>query len=93
MHCSCMHARHGMSHAEATVAAVSTKWYPVLAAITHNTTPTLRPHPACLPPCRFVDNYLRMVHACAERDRQGVVDMSVKLGFLTGGCGIGGGGS
>jgi hypothetical protein len=35
--------------------------------------------------CRFVDNYLRMVHACAERDRQQVVDMSVQLGFLTGG--------
>jgi hypothetical protein len=34
--------------------------------------------------CRFVDNYLRMVHACAERDRQQVVDMSVQLGFLTG---------
>lgn len=33
---------------------------------------------------RFVDNYLRMVHACAERDRQQVVDMSVQLGFLTG---------
>jgi hypothetical protein len=25
-----------------------------------------------------------MVHACAERDRQQVVDMSVQLGFLTG---------
>lgn len=35
-------------------------------------------------PCRFVDNYLRMVHACAQRDRQRVVDMSVALGFLTG---------
>jgi hypothetical protein len=34
--------------------------------------------------CRFVDDYLRMVHACAERDRQQVVDMSVQLGFLTG---------
>jgi aarF domain-containing kinase len=33
---------------------------------------------------RFVDNYLRMVYACAERDRQQVVDMSVQLGFLTG---------
>ncbi|WIA21608.1 hypothetical protein OEZ85_000793 [Tetradesmus obliquus] len=32
----------------------------------------------------FVDNYLRMVHACAERNRQQVVDMSVQLGFLTG---------
>eukprot|EP00878_Enallax_costatus_P015605 GHUV01016345.1.p1 GENE.GHUV01016345.1~~GHUV01016345.1.p1 ORF type:complete len:333 (+),score=72.48 GHUV01016345.1:401-1399(+) len=35
-------------------------------------------------PKGFVDNYLRMVHACAERDKQTVVDMSVKLGFLTG---------
>ncbi|GLC45729.1 hypothetical protein PLESTF_000598400 [Pleodorina starrii] len=32
----------------------------------------------------FVSDYLRMVAACAERDRQGVIDMSVKLGFLTG---------
>lgn len=35
-------------------------------------------------PRAFVDNYLRMVHACAERNRQQVVDMSVQLGFLTG---------
>lgn len=26
-----------------------------------------------------------MVAACAERDRQGVIDMSTRLGFLTGG--------
>lgn len=32
----------------------------------------------------FVDEYLRMVHACAERDRQGVIDSSIRLGFLTG---------
>ena len=30
----------------------------------------------------FVDDYLRMVVACAERDRAGVVDASVALGFL-----------
>ncbi|KXZ56495.1 hypothetical protein GPECTOR_1g443 [Gonium pectorale] len=35
-------------------------------------------------PEAFVLDYLRMVAACAERDRQGVIDMSVKLGFLTG---------
>ena len=35
-------------------------------------------------PHAFVDNYLRMVHACAERERQTVIDMSRKLGFLTG---------
>ena len=29
-------------------------------------------------------DYMRMVAACTERDRQGVIDMSVKLGFLTG---------
>lgn len=33
---------------------------------------------------RFVDDYLRMVYACAQRDRRGVIDMSVSLGFLTG---------
>jgi hypothetical protein len=32
----------------------------------------------------FVDNYLLMVAACAERDRQTVLDQSMKLGFLTG---------
>mmetsp|Transcript_13793 Transcript_13793/g.55435 ORF Transcript_13793/g.55435 Transcript_13793/m.55435 type:complete len:388 (+) Transcript_13793:1544-2707(+) len=32
----------------------------------------------------FVDNYLRMVYACAERDREGVLHYSQKLGFLTG---------
>jgi hypothetical protein len=36
-------------------------------------------------PHAFVDNYLRMVHACAERDRGTVIDMSRRLGFLTGG--------
>eukprot|EP00879_Flechtneria_rotunda_P006145 GHRR01006461.1.p1 GENE.GHRR01006461.1~~GHRR01006461.1.p1 ORF type:complete len:813 (+),score=305.37 GHRR01006461.1:22-2460(+) len=35
-------------------------------------------------PESFVRNYLRMVHACAERDRQTMLDMSVQLGFLTG---------
>jgi hypothetical protein len=32
----------------------------------------------------FVDDYLLMVHACAERDGPGVVQQSIKLGFLTG---------
>eukprot|EP00198_Chlamydomonas_reinhardtii_P013183 XP_001702520.1 ubiquinone biosynthesis protein [Chlamydomonas reinhardtii] len=35
-------------------------------------------------PEHFVTDYMRMVAACTERDRQGVIDMSVKLGFLTG---------
>ncbi|GLI68746.1 hypothetical protein VaNZ11_013238 [Volvox africanus] len=35
-------------------------------------------------PESFVMDYLRMVGACAERDRQGVIEMSIKLGFLTG---------
>lgn len=33
---------------------------------------------------QFVDEYLRMVHACSVRDRQRVIDSSIKLGFLTG---------
>lgn len=32
----------------------------------------------------FVDSYLQMVHACAERNKAGVIEMSTKLGFLTG---------
>jgi aarF domain-containing kinase len=32
----------------------------------------------------FVDEYLRMVHACAERDREGVIQSSIRMGFLTG---------
>ncbi|EPS70264.1 hypothetical protein M569_04492, partial [Genlisea aurea] len=32
----------------------------------------------------FVDDYLRMVLACANCDREGVVEMSTRLGFLTG---------
>ncbi|KAG2498015.1 hypothetical protein HYH03_004273 [Edaphochlamys debaryana] len=35
-------------------------------------------------PESFVMDYLRMVAACAERDGQGVVEMSTRLGFLTG---------
>ncbi|ACO61973.1 predicted protein, partial [Micromonas commoda] len=35
-------------------------------------------------PKKFVDDYLRMVVACAERDRKGLIDASVSLGFLTG---------
>ena len=33
---------------------------------------------------KFIDNYLRMVYACAERDREGVIEWSKKLGFITG---------
>ena len=35
-------------------------------------------------PKKFVDDYLRMVVACAERDRKGLIDASISLGFLTG---------
>ncbi|CAH1434219.1 unnamed protein product [Lactuca virosa] len=35
-------------------------------------------------PKRFVDDYLRMVVACANCDREGVIEMSQRLGFLTG---------
>lgn len=35
-------------------------------------------------PQQFVDNYLKMVHACANQDRKVVIEMSCKLGFLTG---------
>ncbi|RCV25272.1 hypothetical protein SETIT_5G153400v2 [Setaria italica] len=39
---------------------------------------------ACDFPKRFVDDYLRMVVACANKDRAGVLEMSRRLGFLTG---------
>ncbi|GBF99518.1 aarF domain-containing kinase [Raphidocelis subcapitata] len=35
-------------------------------------------------PKPFVDDYLRMVRSCAERDRDGVIRYSTRLGFLTG---------
>ncbi|RDX73850.1 Protein ABC transporter 1, mitochondrial, partial [Mucuna pruriens] len=35
-------------------------------------------------PKRFVDDYLRMVLACANGDTDGVIEMSRRLGFLTG---------
>ncbi|XP_078444424.1 ABC transporter 1 [Wolffia australiana] len=35
-------------------------------------------------PKPFVDDYLRMVMACAERDEKAVIEMSRRLGFLTG---------
>ncbi|MED6149210.1 mitochondrial chaperone [Stylosanthes scabra] len=35
-------------------------------------------------PKRFVDDYLRMVLACANTDRDGVIEMSRRLGFITG---------
>ncbi|KAI3693833.1 hypothetical protein L1987_76786 [Smallanthus sonchifolius] len=35
-------------------------------------------------PKRFVDDYLRMVVACANCDREGVIEMSKRLGFLSG---------
>jgi aarF domain-containing kinase len=33
---------------------------------------------------QFVDEYLRMVYACSIRDRQGIIESNIKLGFLTG---------
>lgn len=35
-------------------------------------------------PKNFVDNYLRMVVACANGDKDAVIEMSTRLGFLTG---------
>ncbi|XP_048141881.1 protein ABC transporter 1, mitochondrial [Rhodamnia argentea] len=35
-------------------------------------------------PKSFVDDYLRMVVACANQDRDAVIEMSQRLGFLTG---------
>ena len=35
-------------------------------------------------PPHFVADYLRMVRACAEKDRQEVIHRSTLLGFLTG---------
>ncbi|KAJ4825581.1 mitochondrial chaperone [Turnera subulata] len=35
-------------------------------------------------PKRFVDDYLRMVLACANKDRDAVIEMSRRLGFITG---------
>ncbi|XP_023530440.1 protein ABC transporter 1, mitochondrial [Cucurbita pepo subsp. pepo] len=35
-------------------------------------------------PKNFVDNYLRMVVACANGDKDAVIEMSRRLGFLTG---------
>jgi len=35
-------------------------------------------------PKRFVDNYLKMILACANKDREQVVRQSIALGFLTG---------
>lgn len=35
-------------------------------------------------PRAFVDDYMRMVRACAERDRDQVIERSTRLGFLTG---------
>ncbi|XP_057508729.1 protein ABC transporter 1, mitochondrial isoform X1 [Actinidia eriantha] len=35
-------------------------------------------------PKNFVDDYLRMVLACANSDREAVIEMSRRLGFLTG---------
>ncbi|XP_057736885.1 protein ABC transporter 1, mitochondrial [Arachis stenosperma] len=35
-------------------------------------------------PKRFVDDYLQMVLACANTDRDGVIEMSQRLGFITG---------
>ena len=35
-------------------------------------------------PQEFVDDYLRMVRACAEQDRTEVILRSTRMGFLTG---------
>lgn len=35
-------------------------------------------------PKPFVDEYLKMVVACADRDREALIESSIKLGFLTG---------
>ena len=35
-------------------------------------------------PKPFVDDYLRMVKACAEEDREEIIHRSTVLGFLTG---------
>ncbi|KAL7124810.1 hypothetical protein ABFS83_14G074000 [Erythranthe nasuta] len=35
-------------------------------------------------PKHFVDDYIRMVLACANNDREAVIEMSRRLGFLTG---------
>jgi aarF domain-containing kinase len=35
-------------------------------------------------PKQFVDGYLQMVKACADRDREGIVRYSILMGFLTG---------
>lgn len=35
-------------------------------------------------PKHFVDDYLKMVMACSENDREAVIEMSRRLGFLTG---------
>ncbi|KAI8574873.1 hypothetical protein RHMOL_Rhmol01G0387100 [Rhododendron molle] len=35
-------------------------------------------------PKRFVDDYMQMVVACADSDREAVIDMSRRLGFITG---------
>ncbi|XP_020114204.1 protein ABC transporter 1, mitochondrial isoform X1 [Ananas comosus] len=39
---------------------------------------------ACDFPRSFVDDYLRMVVACANSDRDGIIEMSRRLGFITG---------
>ena len=38
-------------------------------------------------PKRFVDDYLRMVRACADRNRDEVILRSTRMGFLTGDAG------
>lgn len=62
----------------------------VLVTPTHSPTPA--PHRLWLIdfgaareyPHGFVDDYLRMVYACAEKDGDEVIHRSVRLGFLTG---------
>ena len=35
-------------------------------------------------PKKFVDEYIKMVHACAHEDKETVIESSKRLGFLTG---------
>ncbi len=52
--------------------------------LTHLTHTASRSPPRAAPQ-EFVDHYLLMVRACADRDKDVVVAQSVHLGFLTGG--------
>lgn len=49
----------------------------------------MAPNLPCFSAQGFVDDYLLMVRACAERDQDSIISQSVKLGFLTGEFGSG----